>query len=130
MQQCIELTDTNVPKHLISSNCRIFRSDACSPNVKLIFSIIRIVATLQHCWDTILEITLVIIDEGKHTFPSRTRSLSPLSLMVVQPRCCVRVSCCQFYDPCHLKWMARVFFQFLQTSYKHIKWVTLKRNDV
>ena len=43
--------------------------------------------------------TLVIIGEGKHTFPSRTRSLSPRSPMVVQPRCCVRVGRRQSCDP-------------------------------
>ena len=34
---------------------------------------------------------LVITGEVKHTFPSRTRSLSPQPPMVVQPRCCARV---------------------------------------
>ena len=39
--------------------------------------------------------TLVIIGERKHTFPSRTRSLSSQPPMVVRPRCCARVGCCQ-----------------------------------
>ena len=37
----------------------------------------------------------VIIGEGKHTFPYRTRSLSLLPSMVVRPRCCARVDCCR-----------------------------------
>ena len=39
--------------------------------------------------------TLVIIGERKHTFPSRTRSLSSQPPMVVRPRCRARVGCCQ-----------------------------------
>ena len=42
---------------------------------------------------------LVIMDAGKHTFPSRTRPLSPQSPMVVQPRCCARVGRRQVIDP-------------------------------
>ena len=42
--------------------------------------------------------TLVIIGERKHTFPSRTRSLSSQPPMVVRPRCCARVGCCQYYE--------------------------------
>ena len=44
------------------------------------------------------EKTLVIIGEGKHTFPSRTRSLSSQSPMVVRPRCRARVGSCQYYE--------------------------------
>ena len=85
----------------------MFQSDACVPiNVKLNFLLFANCrgntylhyVPLAVSWQ-FLEIILVIIDEGKHTFPSRTRSLSPQSLMVVQPRCCVRVSCCQSCDP-------------------------------
>ena len=44
------------------------------------------------------EKTLVIIGEGKHTFPSRTRSLSSQSPMVVRPRCRARGGSCQYYE--------------------------------
>ena len=37
----------------------------------------------------------MIIGERKHTFPSRTRSLSSQPPMVVRPRCRARVGCCQ-----------------------------------
>lgn len=40
----------------------------------------------------------MIIGEGKHTFPSRTRSLSPHPPMVVPPRCGARVGRCQYYE--------------------------------
>ena len=40
----------------------------------------------------------MIIGEGKHTFPSRTRSLSPQPPMVVPPRCGARVGRCQYYE--------------------------------
>ena len=43
--------------------------------------------------------TLVIIGERKHTFPSRTRSLSSQPPMVVRPRCRARVGCCQSNEP-------------------------------
>ena len=85
----------------------IFFSGACVPiNVELFFPLFANCrgntylhyVPLAVSWQ-FLEIILVIIDEGKHTFPSRTRSLSPQSLMVVQPRCCVSVSCCQSCDP-------------------------------
>lgn len=50
------------------------------------------------------EKTLVIIGEGKHTFPSRTRSLSSQSPMVVRPRCRARVGSCQYYEARSLFW--------------------------
>ena len=40
----------------------------------------------------------MIIGERKHTFPSRTRSLSSQPPMVVRPRCRARVGCCQSYE--------------------------------
>ena len=40
----------------------------------------------------------VITGEVKHTFPSRTRSLSPHPPMVVPPRCGARVGRCQYYE--------------------------------
>ena len=43
--------------------------------------------------------TLVIKGERKHTFPSRTRSLSSQPPMVVRPRCRARVGRCQYYEP-------------------------------
>ena len=42
---------------------------------------------------------LVSIGEGKHTFPSRTRSLSPQPPMVVPPRWGARVGYRQSYGP-------------------------------
>ena len=47
----------------------------------------------------------MIIGEGKHTFPFRTRSLSPQSPMVVPPRCGARVGRCQYVGP-GSKWIA------------------------
>ena len=41
----------------------------------------------------------MIIGERKHTFPSRTRSLSSQPPMVVRPRCRARVGCCQSNEP-------------------------------
>ena len=41
----------------------------------------------------------MIIGERKHTFPSRTRSLSSQPPMVVRPRCRARVGCCQSNGP-------------------------------
>ena len=84
-----------------------FRTTLVHPDVKLHFPLSRTAAvttyTIRFCFGSSMDILLVIIDEGKHTFPSRTRSLSPQSLMVVQPCCCVRVSCCQSCDPRLLK---------------------------
>lgn len=41
----------------------------------------------------------MIIGERKHTFPSRTRSLSSQPPMVVRPRCRARVGRCQSNEP-------------------------------
>ena len=50
---------------------------------------------LRESQGNIYDETLVIIGERKHTFPSRTRSLSSQPPMVVRPRCRARVGCCQ-----------------------------------
>ncbi len=93
-------------------------------DVKLYFSVIadcRGNNLYHHAFRQFYEIILVIIDEGKHTFPSRTRSLSPQSLMVVQPRCCVRVSCCQSCDPYLLNGRCGSFlFTFSYLLFNHI----------
>ena len=130
MQQCVKLTDTNDPKHLFIKYRRFFRTTLVHPDVKLHFPLSRTAAvttyTIRFCFGSLLDILLVIIDEGKHTFPSRTRSLSPRSLMVVQPRCCVRVSCCQSCDPCLPKrWHGS--FLFLNSSIIIISMGNLKK---
>ena len=60
--------------------------------------------------------TLVTIDEGKHTFPSRTRSLSPQSPMVVPPRCGVRVGYRQYYAPNPRKWVRSFLLRASNTA--------------
>ncbi len=52
----------------------------------------------------------MIIGEGKHTFPSRTRSLSPQPPMVVRPRCRARVGRCQNYWSAPSERKGRAFF--------------------
>ena len=53
----------------------------------------------------------MIIGERKHTFPSRTRSLSSQPPMVVRPRCCARVGCCQYNEAVSRN--ANGFFHFM-----------------
>ncbi len=52
----------------------------------------------------------MIIGEGKHTFPSRTRSLRTQPPMVVRPRCRARVGRCQNYWSAPSERKGRAFF--------------------
>lgn len=54
----------------------------------------------------------MIIGERKHTFPSRTRSLSSQPPMVVWPRCYARVGRCQYYEPRGSSWTPGLFRSF------------------
>ncbi len=61
---------------------------AYAPRVKLIFFANHRTTIYNYCHQAkngSREPALVIIGEGKHTFPSRTRSLSPQPPMVVRP---------------------------------------------
>ena len=65
--------------------------------------------------------TLVTIGEGKHTFPSRTRSLSPRPPMVVRPLLSCESRSSPVLWPAHSERRERVFF--LDIAFRSFTWL-------